>query len=180
MSKLQSELIDEIWMPIQDVVDKGYEVSNYGRIRSYNKSRSGRPKIIKSFKNNCGYELVVLRHNKKSKNFLVHRLVIITFSGYIDGRPEVNHINEIKDDNRLDNLEWVTRSQNMTYRDVQSRKAKSRSVKIDQLTLDGKLVKTWNSRKECHENGYRSNYITLCCKERLKAYKGYIWRYHEK
>lgn len=52
--------------------------------------------------------------NGKRKNELIHRLVALHFIDNPEGKPEVNHINQIRDDNRVENLEWVTKSENNT------------------------------------------------------------------
>lgn len=87
-----------------------YEISNLGNIKSL---RSG--KLMKKTKNNDGYEAVSLTKNGKSRGYFVHRLVALTFIPNPDNLPEVNHKDECRDNNVVDNLEWCTKKYNRNY-----------------------------------------------------------------
>lgn len=88
----------------------GYQISNLGRIWS---SKSN--KYLSPVPNNIGYlQIKMIAANGKRKNELVHRLVALMFIDNPQGKPEVNHINHQKNDNRVENLEWVTKSENNT------------------------------------------------------------------
>ncbi len=95
----------EIFKPVADK----YEVSNFGNARSW---KSGDPKILKPQITKRGYLYVQLYINGKHEKHLVHRLVAQAFIANPDNKPEVNHLNGVKSDNRVENLEWVTRSEN--------------------------------------------------------------------
>ena len=99
-----------------------YEVSNKGNVRNVRRNN-----IIKGFINTKGYIQVSLCKNGIRKNFTVHRLVALTFIPNPDNLPEINHINEDKTNNRVDNLEWCTAKYNNNYG---SRKDKVRDTKI--------------------------------------------------
>lgn len=101
----------EIWKPV--VGFEGlYEVSNIGQVRKVCDKV-----IMKQYYNHDGYKLTTLRKVKASFQVRVHRLVAFAFcEGYKPGLV-VNHKNEIKDDNRAENLEWCTVSYNVTYHD---------------------------------------------------------------
>jgi hypothetical protein len=109
----------EIWIDIQDF-KKGYQISNLGRVKSLDKVivRSNgakmtiKERILKTFINSNGYETAVIQDGVKTKHFAVHRLVALHFIPLIDGKDYVNHIDGVKKNNTVDNLEWVTRSEN--------------------------------------------------------------------
>jgi len=107
--------VTEIWKEIKGF-DGDYYVSNLGRIKSYKVSVYG--KIIKSNTNKLGYVYYTLTKNKKLRSFTIHRLVCLAFLDNPENKPHVNHINGIKSDNRLCNLEWCTRSENIRHADL--------------------------------------------------------------
>lgn len=112
----------EIWKSIKDYPD--YEVSSYGRVRSIdryitnslNRTIFYKSKILKfSHNNKTGYNQVALYKNKKIKTFSIHRLVAETFIPNPNNYLEVNHIDGDKTNNHVENLEWVTRKENITH-----------------------------------------------------------------
>ena len=96
----------EIWKDIYGYEGK-YQVSNYGRIRSV--------KILKPCKSSFGYYRVGFSENGKIKSFSVHRLVALSFVPNPERKKEVNHMDGDKTNNRADNLEWVTQSENIQH-----------------------------------------------------------------
>ena len=108
-----------------------YEVSSYGRVKSLEISyvrKDGRmyhkPEIILSPKNNGkGYLTVCLYKNKTHKYYLIHRLVAQIFIPNPDNLPEVNHLDEDKTNNRVDNLEFCDHKYNVNYKGVLKRRS---------------------------------------------------------
>lgn len=101
----------EEWRPI-DGYDGKYAVSDLGRVKSFVKYKEG--KIMKSYNNGTGYLYTTLY----KKNCLIHRIVLQAFLP-IDEIKEVNHKNHITTDNRLENLEWCSSSENKRFRKKQ-------------------------------------------------------------
>lgn len=113
--------IKEIW---KDIVDyEGlYQVSNLGRVKSIKFSKE---KILKPVPTHNGYYIVGLSKNGNKKRFRVHRLVAQAFIGKISKGYCVNHINEVKTDNRLENLEIITFKENVNYGTANARRSES-------------------------------------------------------
>lgn len=111
--------MDEIWKPILDF-EGLYEVSNLGRVKSlvltgqgHRNKRSER--ILRHGINSSGYPLVSLQNNKFKKSLAVHRLVATAFIENPTNKPCVNHIDGNKSNNMIDNLEWVSFSENNNH-----------------------------------------------------------------
>lgn len=157
--------LEEEWRPIDGFPN--YAVSNRGRVMNI---KTG--KVLKIGVNRCGYEQVGLSMNCKRMIFLIHRLVANAFIPNPNNLPEVNHINEIKTDNNVNNLEWSSASRNNKH------SLYKRSCKINQLSLDGQFIKEWNSAHEIErELGFSKGHIIKCCKGRYKKMYGYLWEY---
>ena len=109
---------NEHWKDI-DGYDGMYQVSDLGRVRSL---KFGRVKVLRPQKDKCGYLRIKLCKNRKKKTVNIHRLVAQAFIPNDDeSKNEINHINEIKSDNRVSNLEWCDRKYNNTYNNIRSR-----------------------------------------------------------
>ncbi|MBR2399517.1 MAG: HNH endonuclease [Alistipes sp.] len=114
--------VEEIWRQV-DGTQGRYEISSFGRFRfkgSLITYKDGRkryypPHIVKTRPDKNGYPLVSIRNNGKHNHFKIHRLVASTFIPNPSNKREVNHINGIKSDNRVENLEWVTSSENKLH-----------------------------------------------------------------
>ena len=103
--------MQEIWKTIKKYPD--YEVSTSGRIKSHKKSQD---KLLKSIKTTIGYPQVNLYINKTTfKCIHIHRLVASAFIPNPKQKPQVNHIDGNKLNNKLSNLEWVTPSEQMIH-----------------------------------------------------------------
>lgn len=96
-----------------------YQISNDGRVRTLNYKRTGRVQVLTGFTDIRGYKSVHFRiggAGSKKKYYLIHRLVAELFIPNPENKPFVNHKNGKRDDNRVDNLEWVTRSENEKHK----------------------------------------------------------------
>lgn len=102
----------ELW---KDIVgyEGLYQVSNLGRIRSFYKRRND-VEFLK-FADNHGYKTITLHKDGRQKTFRVHRLVAVAFLPNESDKPQINHINGNKSDNRASNLEWCSQSENMLH-----------------------------------------------------------------
>lgn len=168
----------EIWKDI-----KGYEglyqVSNLGNIKSLNYNRKGISKILKQGLEKGGYLRISLSKNKKSKTKAVHRLVAEAFIPNPDNLPQVNHKNEDKTDNNVNNLEWCNVSYNINYGTRTERCGKSSNKVVLQFDSENNLIKKWKSTMEASRNGFSSGHISDCCNGKSKTHKGFIWRYED-
>lgn len=175
----------EIWRDV-----KGYEglyqVSSEGRVKSLErKDRFGRTvkeRILNPGVNRYGYPMVCLYVGGKRKMLKVHRLVCQAFHDNPENKPEVNHINENKNDNRAHNLEWSTRKENINHgtRNERAAKgiAKALSKPVGQYTRDGELIKIWPSAIEVkRQAGFSYGNISEVAKGKRKTAYGFIWKY---
>ena len=106
--------MEEIWKDIEGYEGK-YQVSNLGRVRSLNYHRMGITKLLKARKDKDGYNMAFLVRSGYNRPVGVHRLVAQAFIPNPNNYPCVNHKNEVKDDNRVENLEWCTVRYNTLY-----------------------------------------------------------------
>lgn len=174
--------MEEIWKPIKDF-ENLYEVSNKGRVKSLNYRHSGKEKLIKISLDNLGYMHVGIFKEGKHYCKRVHRLVAEAFIPNPNNYKEINHINEDKTDNRVENLEWCTRKYNVNYGDrnykmVKNRKGKTARKEVIQYTKEGKIIKKWDSITDVgKELGYSTGNIYSCCLGKRNTSHKYIWRY---
>ena len=171
-------IMNEIWKPI--VGYEGlYEVSNLGNVRSLNYNGTGKIKILSCIIHNDGYYIVNLHKDGKQKTYKIHRLVAQAFIPNPDNKPEVNHINEDKTDNRACNLNWMTSKENINWGTGIKRRCQEKEIPVKQMNLDGTLVTIWPSATEAGKNGYKKTSISACCRgeKYRKTYKGYKWAY---
>ena len=165
----------EIWKPIKNY-EGLYEVSNLGNVKGLKRNKILKPNITRT-----GYYLVRLYDkNHKSKSFLIHRLVAEMFIPNINNKKTVNHKNEIKSDNRVENLEWLTTKEQNEYGTRIDRVKSKLNKKVNQYDKLGNFIKCWNSIKEAEQTlNLSTGKISRCCRNEYgrKTVGGYIWRY---
>jgi len=165
-----------------------YQASNLWNIKSMNYRRSWKETILKYAKNRYWYNHTNLSRNWISKTFVIHRLIALTFVPNLENKPQVNHINWIKADNKSENLEWCTASENVRHRfDVLGHKSYNKwqfwkdcvhSKKVNQYTKDWVFIKTWGAIIDVEiELCIHNTSITNCCKWRLKSAGWFKWEY---
>lgn len=163
----------EKWTTIQEA--SNYEVSTYGNIR--NKTTQ---KILKGRLTKSGYLQVSLKIDETNKfsNRYIHRLVAIYWIDNPEDKREVNHKDGNKENNNINNLEWVTSSENQKHRhSIGINKTSNR--RVGKFTKDGELVAEYNSIQEAanaENNGIRVSIDNVVHGKR-KSLKGYIWKF---
>lgn len=151
-----------------------YEVSNTGSVRN---SESGL--ILKQTLNTGGYPSVTLVTKEKRKCATIHRLVAAAFIQNPDNLPEVNHIDEDKTNNTVENLEWVTKKENMNHGTRTQRASEKKYKRVVQYSINGQPIKVWESVKEAEKNGFFHSAISACCYGKRKTHLGYAWGWAE-
>lgn len=184
------ENMKEIWKDIEDY-EGLYQISNCGRVKSIDHMREqlhlyGRMvntnykgKILKPH-NSRGYLRVRLFDRNKSKNISIHRLVAEAFIPNPNNYPQINHKDEDKTNNNVDNLEWCTPAYNANYGTRKKRIIKKQSIPIIQYTLDGKFVKEYSSIAEAaRQTGINLGNICSCCRGNINYSHagGFKWQY---
>lgn len=132
-----------------------YQVSSLGRIKSFKRHKNG--KILKGRKDSKGYLRITLFRKVIKKSFSIHYLVAWAFIPNPEKKPHVNHLNGIKDDNRVLNLEWVTVSENNKHTFVLN-PDKNKGSNNSQALLTEKKVK---AVKRLLEQGVAVNEISI-------------------
>lgn len=191
----------EEWRDIQGY-EGMYRVSNLGNVISLKREK---PCIMKPQKHN-GYLHVMLSLNGVKRFVTIHRLVAVAFIPNPDNLPEVNHKDEDKTNNHVENLEWCSREYNASYGTVKERISKSNmgkkmSEKTKKLMsehnwmtgrtgeqhpnakavlcydMQGNFVKRYPSMAATEEDGFSQCCVNACCRHRSKHHKGHIFKY---
>ena len=170
----------EIWKDVEGY-EGLYQVSNLGRVKSLartcktkgNGIRDVKECIRKTITSNCGYVMVLLCKDNKAKHCLMHRLVANAFVGNPDNLPQVNHKDGDKANNKADNLEWVTSSENNKHKFEELGYKPHNRIKVRRS--DGMEFDSATSAAR-YINGYPGHISQVCNGIRSRAY-GYGWEY---
>ena len=164
-----------------ELIDKSkYIFKEDGNIWSKPKKR-----IIK---NNVGYDgylqNVLYCVDGKYRVFKIHRVIAYIFCSIPEHLKKFNyeeldveHINTKKTDNKIENLRWCTRKENMNNDITKKRLVNSKSKKVYQYTKEGELVGIYKSTLEAAKNGFIQTHISNCCIGKRKTHNGYRWSY---
>lgn len=168
--------MNETWKDISGY-EGLYQVSNLGRIMSLKKIKGIGNRILKLSKSHNGYSVVILSKNGKLNNYKVHRLVASEFISNQYNLPEVNHIDEDKNNNFVENLEWCTQIYNLRYgtRAKKISLAMSRPIVATNIESGEKLY--FKSLRSALKYGFTLPSMIKCLKGLSKQYKGFIWVY---
>lgn len=173
----------EKWLQINSIeglseFEDWYWISSFGRVKSIGGRKD---KIMKQSDNGNGYLRVgLIRLDGKQKLVLVHRLVALAFiDGYSEVRDTVDHIFPDTKNNMVNNLQWLSRGDNI-------RKEQSKAV-IGKCVKTGKIIK-FESTEDAGRNGFNQGNVANACRGRLSShckhggtniYKNYEWKYEE-
>ena len=183
---------NEIWKSVEGY-EGLYQVSSYGRVRSLDRmvinsdgvKRLFKGRILKPNKVRNGYLKIQLSKSGKVNGALIHRLVAQSFIQNPDNLPIINHKDENKTDNHVENLEWCDSKYNTNYGTAIQRSAEKRlnSPKLSKPVLQidketNEIVDKYPSAMEAaRQLKIDQGNISSCCRGELKAYKGFKWQY---
>ena len=168
----------EVWKPVRNY-EGLYEVSNMGRVKSLERTvwcglnggcyRAIPEKILEGYDDGHGYLQVELYKDGKGKWCSINRLVAQAFLENPQNLPEVNHKDEDKTNNRVENLEWCTKQYNVEY-------SKAKAV-IGINKVSGLIVEFPSTREAERQTDISNSSICACLKGRKKSAGGYYWHY---
>ena len=187
----------ETWKDI-DGFEGYYQISNCGAIGSLDRFdgiRNLKGKYLKQSLKQNGYLQVGLRKNGKRKWFSVHRLVAIHFIDNPENKPQVNHIDCDKQNNNVNNLEWVTAKANYKHAErnglmnpakgenhpnygLYGERSKS-AKKVVRYNKETGEMKLYNAKILAKYDGFDVTSISKCCNGWQKTHKGYEWYFLE-
>lgn len=184
----------EVWKDIKGY-DGQYIVSNLGNVRSldryvntYHGPRIVLGQILKQYQGRDGYIRVAFSKNQKHKLYMVHRLVAQAFIPNQENKPQVNHIDGNKRNNRVDNLEWATASENqlhsvrvlgnMPYNlPPMFGKDNHKTKIVIQMYGNNVIAEYYGTLEAKRKTGINDRSISACCRGEIRHAGGYEWKY---
>ena len=179
----------EVWKKITGT-DGKYEVSNTGKVRSLNYKSSGKVRVLKPAPDPKGYMKTMLPYSSKWKTVKIHRLVAEAFIPNPENKPQVNHINGDKADNRAENLEWVSNYDNAHHAldhglfensiiatQQSNQKRKKPLIAIDS---EGNVFEFGSQNEASRQLKVNRRHIQSVLNGQRKTTGGYIFRYPQK
>lgn len=168
----------------------GYQVNKKGEVITLHYLHHNITRKLKPRKSKNGYYSVCLYKDGKAYSKLIHRIVAQTFIPNPDNLPQVNHIDGNKTNNNVNNLEWVSNSDNIKHAIKNNLISKERLIDtteimsqnnrkaVLQFDMQGKFIARYNSAQEAALMNNLSN-VSACCRGEYKTTGGYIWRYEK-
>ena len=164
----------EVWKDIAGY-EGYYQVSNLGSVKSLTLFK----KILKPYADKDGYFQVILYKNKTRKLQRVHRLVAQAFIPNENHYPQVNHKDENKQNNCVENLEWCTNDYNIHYGTAIARISQSKMKKVLQISTTGEIVNKWDSVQEAAKDlgiGRSTLFRRCLSSSKPRKYKNYTFK----
>ena len=159
---------------MKDVV--GYEglyaVTSCGKVWSYQSKKFLKPMVATN-----GYFYVNLYKEGQHKHYNIHRLVATAYLPNPENLPQVNHKDECKTNNCLQNLEWCDAKYNINYGNCIEKISNSKKIPILQYDLDGNFIREWPSATDVGIEV--KSFICKCLKGKKPTAYGFIWKYKE-
>jgi len=170
-----TNLKNEIWKDIKGY-ESLYQISNYGRLKSLIKKE--KIIIIKLIHDKKNYLNYTLHKNGRTKSEKIHRLVAEAFIPNSENKPQINHINGIKTDNRVCNLEWCTNSENQIHAYKNGLEKPRFKRKVKQYDLNGNYINSYEYILDAKKVlNIDNSSISAVCRGKRKTAGGYIWKY---
>lgn len=149
-----------------------YYISEEGEVFSYADRHGGRldkPKMLKKYIKTGGYYYHALMETTGKVRYLrTHRIVALAFIPNPDKKKYVNHIDEDRQNNHVDNLEWVTPKENNLH---------SLIKKVYVYNFEGDLVKTYDYTRECMADGFNQGHVCACARDEVRSHAKHVFSY---
>ena len=173
--------MQEIWKEIEGA-NGMYQVSNLGNVKSFTRIKKGG--LLKPGRYSNGYLFVHFAKDTDKKgerhSYLIHRLVAQAFLPNPDGLPQVNHKDENKTNNRVDNLEWCTHLYNQNYGTKNQRIGEKNKISNGKPVYCIELDRVFCSAAEAARFvGRNPTNVSVVCRGKEKSCAGYHWKYVE-